>query len=231
MAAPPRVLVVDDEPIVRDVLGRYLRLDGFDVEVVADGEAALAAADSRPPDLVVLDLMLPRLDGFEVFRRLRAKILCPVIMLTAKGGETERIVGLDQGADDYVSKPFSPREVVARVRAVMRRSAVRPSSVHPAEPLRFDGFEIDPGTREVKVEGSPITLTPKEFDLLNFFASHPRRVFSRYELLEEIWDVAFDGDPSTVTVHVRRLREKIEADPSRPRRVVTVWGVGYRFEP
>jgi DNA-binding response OmpR family regulator len=232
MAAEPRVLVVDDEPMVREVLSRYLERDGFDVEVAADGELAMAAFDADPPDLVLLDLMLPRLDGFEVFRRIRARGRSPVIMITARGEVTDRIVGLETGADDYISKPFSPAEVVARVRAVLRRGAQgREPRQRGREPLRFEGLEIDPEAREVRVEGRAVSLTPREFDLLDFLASNPRTVFSRYDLLDELWDAAFDGDPGTVTVHVRRLREKIEPDPSRPRRLVTVWGSGYRFEP
>jgi DNA-binding response OmpR family regulator len=232
MAVDARVLVVDDEPMVREVLSRYLERDGFEVEVAADGELAMAAFDARRPDLVLLDLMLPRLDGFEVFRRIRARGQSPVIMITARGEVTDRIVGLEIGADDYISKPFSPAEVVARARAVLRRGA---QSGEPPERgrevLRFDDLEIDPEAREVRVAGRAVSLTPREFDLLDFLASNPRRVFSRYDLLDELWDVAFDGDPATVTVHVRRLREKIEPNPSRPRRLVTVWGSGYRFEP
>jgi DNA-binding response OmpR family regulator len=232
MAIEARVLVVDDEPMVREVLSRYLVRDGFDVAVAADGELALEAFDARRPDLVLLDLMLPRLDGFEVFRRIRARGPSPVIMITARGDVTDRIVGLEIGADDYVSKPFSPAEVVARVRAVLRRGA------DPGEPsgrrrevLRFGDLDIDLEAREVRVAGRAVSLTPREFDLLELLASNPRIVFSRYRLLEELWDVAFDGDPATVTVHIRRLREKIEPDPSRPRRLVTVWGSGYRFDP
>ena len=228
--ASDRVLVVDDEPMVRDVLARYLARDGFEVEIAADGEAALEAARSTEPDLVVLDLMLPRLDGFEVFHRMRgAGIESRVIMLTARGEVTDRIVGLEVGADDYVSKPFSPKEVVARIRAVLRRSGAGEGDAD--ELLRFNGMTIDPRSREVVVSGSPVRLTAKEFDLLHHLASSPRTVFSRYRLLDELWDVAFDGDPATVTVHVRRIREKIEADPSSPRHLVTVWGAGYRFEP
>jgi DNA-binding response OmpR family regulator len=230
MTAQPRVLVVDDEPMVRDVLSRYLQRDGFEVDVAADGEAALARFEARRPDLVLLDLMLPRIDGVEVFRRIRTSGQSPVIMLTARGETTDRVVGLGMGADDYVSKPFSPAEVVARVRAVLRRTAAREDSAR-AEPLRFDGLEIVPESREVSVDGRTVTLTPKEFDLLHLLASSPRVVFDRYRLLDELWDVAFDGDPATVTVHIRRLREKLEADPSAPRRIVTVWGSGYRFEP
>jgi DNA-binding response OmpR family regulator len=233
--APPHVLVVDDDPIVRDVLLRYLARDGFSTEAAADGESALAAFEARRPDLIVLDLMLPRVDGFEVFRRIReSDPESAVLMLTARGRETDRLVGLDSGADDYVSKPFSPREIVARAKAILRRiSQAREAEadLEPEAPLRFDGLEIDPGAREASVDGRVVVLTPKEFDLLCFFARHPRIAFSRSELLDRLWDVAYDGDPSTVTVHVRRLREKIEADASSPRRLVTVWGAGYRFEP
>ena len=224
-----RVLVVDDEPIVREVLGRYLARDGFSVETAEDGEAAVAAFEANAPDLVLLDLMLPRLDGTEVFARIRERSATPVIMLTAKGQETDRIVGLEIGADDYVTKPFSPREVVARVRAVLRRAGHR--SGDNRGPMVFDGLEIDPRSREVSSGGRSVSLTPKEFDVLELLASNAGRVFSRLQLLEELWDFAFDGDPSTVTVHIRRLREKIESDPSRPRHLVTVWGVGYRFDP
>ena len=225
------MLVVDDEPMVRDVLARYLERSGFEVEAAADGERALAAFEARRPDLVLLDLMLPRVDGFEVFRRIRAQAESPVIMITARGQTTDRIVGLEIGADDYVSKPFSPAEVVARVRSVLRRATAAPSMGGTGEVLRFDGLELDPRSREVRVAGARVALTPKEFDLLHFLASSPRTVFSRMQLLDELWDVAFDGDPATVTVHIRRLREKIEPDPSSPARLVTVWGAGYRFEP
>ncbi|MGH2987181.1 MAG: response regulator [Solirubrobacterales bacterium] len=232
MSSADRVLVVDDEPMVRDVLARYLARDGFEVETAADGEAALAAFESDRPDLILLDLMLPRVDGFEVFRRLReGGVASPVIMLTARGEVTDRIVGLEIGADDYVSKPFSPKEVVARVRAVLRRSRAAAGEDDTVDPLRFGELEIDARTREVRTRGVLVGLTPKEFDLLHLLASSPRTVFSRYRLLDQLWDVAFQGDPATVTVHVRRIREKIEADPSRPRHLVTVWGAGYRFEP
>jgi two-component system, OmpR family, response regulator ResD len=232
MTPEARVLVVDDEPMVREVLSRYLERDGFEVESAADGQLALEAFEARRPDLVLLDLMLPRVDGFEVFRRIQDRAPSPVIMITARGDVTDRIVGLETGADDYVSKPFSPAEVVARVRAVLRRGAGSASPAEgPREVLRFDGLEIDPDARVVRRDGRSVSLTPREFDLLHFLASNPRNVFSRYELLDELWDVAFSGDPATVTVHVRRLREKIEPDPSRPTRLVTVWGSGYRFEP
>jgi DNA-binding response OmpR family regulator len=226
LATTALVLVVDDEPMVRDVLCRYLERDGFEVETAADGEHALAVFDARRPDLVLLDLMLPCLGGLEVFRQMRAVGESPVIMLTARGEATDRIVGLEMGADDYIAKPFSPSEVVARVKAVLRRGSRRSNG--PV--LRFDGLEIDAHARAVRVGGRPISLTPREFDLLHLLASNPGVVVSRYQLLDEIWDASFAGDPSTVTVHVRRLREKIESDPSEPRRIVTVWGSGYRFE-
>ena len=225
------VLVVDDEPIVRDVLSRYLVRGGFSVGCAGDGEEALEAFEREPPDLVLLDLMLPRIDGVEVFRRIRTRGSTPVIMLTARGAESDRVAGLELGADDYVAKPFSPREIVARVRAVLRRSAGDDGATSGDEPLEHGDLRIDPRSREVTLAGASVALTPKEFDLLFLTASNPRTVFSRLQLLEEVWDIAFDGDPSTVTVHIRRLRQKIEPDPSRPRRLVTVWGAGYRFEP
>jgi two-component system response regulator ResD len=224
-----RVLIVDDEPIVRDVLARYLTRSGFIAESAGDGEAAIAAFDASRPDLVLLDLMLPRVDGFSVFRSIRARAATPVIMLTARGAETERIAGLELGADDYVAKPFSPREVVARVQAVLRRQLRQGAGGR--EKLVFDELELDGVSREVRVRGEVAALTPKEFDLLYLMASNPRKLFTRSELLDELWDLAFEGDPSTVTVHIRRLREKIEHDPSKPCRLVTVWGAGYRFEP
>lgn len=226
MSERARVLVVDDEPIVREVVARYLARAGYEVDTAADGDAALAAFDAETPDLVLLDLMLPRRDGFEVFEGIRRRFPTPVIMLTARGDETDRVLGLDLGADDYVAKPFSPRELVARVGAVLRRAPTPPDSI-----LAFGELEIRGPSREVFLGERRVELTPKEFDLLHLMASHPARVFTRLELLEKLWDFAFDGDPATVTVHVRRLREKVEADPSRPRRLVTVWGVGYRFDP
>jgi DNA-binding response OmpR family regulator len=224
-----RVLIVDDEPMVCDVLERYLTRSGFITESAGDGEAAMRAFDASRPDLVLLDLMLPRIDGFDVFHRIRARAATPVIMLTARGDETDRIAGLELGADDYVAKPFSPREVVARVQAVLRRQSLQ--ARRNDERLLFGDLELNPSSREARVKGRAIALTPKEFDLLYLMASTPRRVFTRSELLEEVWDLAFEGDPSTVTVHIRRLREKIESDPSTPRHLVTVWGAGYRFEP
>lgn len=223
-----RVLVVDDEPMVREVLQRYLELEGYRVTIAEDGEAALASFAEERPQLVLLDLMLPRIDGLEVFRRMRADAPTPVIMLTARGDETDRIVGLELGADDYVTKPFSPREVIARVRAVLRRTE---QGTEHDDVLRFGDLQIDRGRREAHVRDRDVHLTRKEFDLLEHLASAPGITFSRTALLEAVWDFAWDGDTATVTVHVRRLREKIETDPSAPLHLVTVWGVGYRFEP
>ena len=227
-----RVLVVDDEPMVREVLARYLEQAGFAVSTAEDGEKALTAFGAEQPDLVLLDLMLPRIDGFEVFRRMRAASSAPVIMLTARGEETDRVVGLELGADDYVTKPFSPREVVARVQAVLRRTQ---QPVAPADPplavLEFGSLVIDEPRREVTLGDEPVRLTRKEFDLLAYLARRPGVTVTRARLLEDVWDFAWDGDTATVTVHIRRLREKIEDDPSEPERLVTVWGVGYRFEP
>ncbi len=227
-----RVLVVDDEPMVREVLARYLEQEGFVVSIAEDGEEALTAFRAEHPDLVLLDLMLPLVDGLEVFRRMRADSTTPVIMLTARGEETDRVVGLELGADDYVTKPFSPREVVARVRAVLRRTGEQ-ATVSPASDaiVEFGGLAIDGARREVSVDGTPVKLTRKEFDLLQHLAAHPGITLTRTQLLEDVWDFAWDGDTATVTVHIRRLREKIETDPSDPKRLVTVWGVGYRFEP
>ncbi len=230
MVTAERVLVVDDDPTVAEVVARYLTREGFDVETAGDGAAALECAMSDMPQLVVLDLMLPGLDGFEVCRRLREVAPVPVLMLTARGDEEDRILGLELGADDYLAKPFSPRELTARVKAVLRRTAE--PFARPAVPSRieFDGLRIDVGAREVWRDESPVSLTAREFDLLMFLARSPRHAFRREELLEHVWGFTY-GDTATVTVHVRRLREKLEDDPSAPRRLVTVWGVGYRFDP
>jgi len=226
----PLVLVVDDEPMVRDVLARYLEKEGFRVLTAEDGEAAVREFQESAPDLVLLDLMLPKLDGLEVFRRLRVSGQTPVIMLTAKGEETDRVVGLELGADDYVTKPFSPREVVARVRAVLRRTGGAP--VLPTEgTIPIGALVLDAGRRELRRGDQPVRLTRREFDLLLYLASQPGQTFTRTQLLEDVWDFAWDGDSATVTVHVRRIREKIESDPALPRHLLTVWGVGYRFEP
>ena len=214
--------------MVREVVTRYLERDGFRVDAAEDGLTALELARARPPDLLILDVMLPTKDGFSVLQELRRTSSVPVILLTARAEETDRVLGLELGADDYVVKPFSPRELSARVRSVLRRS-------NPSEPgvrLEFEGLSIDPKTREVDVEGMTIDLTPKEFDVLAFLASHPRQVFSRSQLLQQVWDSSAEWqDPATVTVHMRRLRSKLEADPQNPRWLLTVWGVGYRFDP
>jgi DNA-binding response OmpR family regulator len=225
--AAARILVVDDDPTVSEVVVRYLEREGFTVESVGDGLAAIDRAGTDAPDLVVLDLMLPGLDGLEVYRRLRSLAPVPIIMLTARGDEDDRVVGLELGADDYVSKPFSPRELTARVKSVLRRAGGAVS----ADPgtVEAGGLVVDLGAREVRVEGDAVTLTAREFDLLAFLARHPRRAFRREELLELVWGYSY-GDTATVTVHIRRLREKIERDPSAPERLTTVWGVGYRFD-
>ena len=224
------ILVVDDEPIVREVVGRYLRQEGFAVAEAADGPEALRRFAAARPDLVLLDLMLPGLDGLEVCRRIRTQSNVPIVMLTAKGDETDTVIGLGVGGDDYVAKPFSPRELVARVKAVLRRAG-EPPPVADGDPLRFGRLTIRPDRRQVEVGGQAIDLTAREFDLLLFLASHPGRVFSREEMLDKVWDWAYASDGGTVTVHIRRLRQKIEPDPERPRHVKTVWGVGYKFEP
>ncbi len=224
------ILVVDDEPIVREVVGRYLRQEGFVVEEAADGPEALRRFAAARPDLVLLDLMLPGIDGIEVCRRIRTQSNVPIVMLTAKGDETDTVIGLGVGADDYVAKPFSPRELVARVKAVLRRAGT-PPPVAAGDALRFDRLTIRPDRRQVEVGGEAIDLTAREFDLLLFLASHPGQVFSRDALLDKVWDWSYVSDGGTVTVHVRRLRQKIEPEPERPRHVKTVWGVGYKFEP
>lgn len=226
------VLVVDDEPMVREVVARYLELDGVGVHEAADGTEAEEWLATNRPDLVVLDLMLPGVDGLTILRRLRAEGDVPVILLTARAEEIDRILGLELGADDYVVKPFSPRELAARVRTVLRRSARSVTDDASDSELRFDGLVIDRRAREVLVDGECVDVTPKEFDLLVAFASSPRQVFSRRQLLAMVWDSAPEyQDAATVTVHVRRLRQKIELDPDNPRWISTAWGVGYRFEP
>ena len=222
------VLVVDDEPTIREIVVKYLRRDGFRTLEAADGNHAYELVEAERPDLVVLDLMLPGTDGLELCRWIRERSNLPVIMLTARGEESDRIVGLELGADDYVTKPFSPRELAARVRTVLRRAEL---DVVPDERLSFDGLVIDSSSRDVTRNDEPLRLTAREFDLLWFMASHPRRVFSRENLMRRVWGYASAVDTGTVTVHMRRLREKIEDDPSRPRYLETVWGVGYRFSP
>jgi DNA-binding response OmpR family regulator len=223
------ILVVDDEETIREVVRRYLERDGFLVQEAADGFAALDAIRTEPPDLIVLDLMLPGIDGLSLTQHIRQDRQIPIIMLTAKGEANDRIRGLDIGADDYMAKPFSPQEVVSRVRAVLRRGG-HESTPNSGNSLDFQDLHIDPVSRTVTSRGLDIPLTAKEFDLLYFFASSPRQVFSRAQLLNKIWDDELYTDPSTVTVHIRRLREKIENDPSNPQHLLTVWGVGYKFE-
>jgi two-component system, OmpR family, response regulator ResD len=224
------ILIVDDEPTIGEVTSRYLQRDGYATQVALDGPSALRAYDAHEPDLVILDLMLPGLDGLGVMRRLRERTRrrAAIIVLTAKDEPNDRIVGLRLGADDYVVKPFSPDELVARVDAVLRRvDTVRDDP----EPLTFAGLDIDVAGRRVLLDGAEAPLTQREFDLLAFLASHPGRAFSREELMDHVWQHPFYSDTATVTVHVRRLRAKIERDPERPRYVETVWGVGYRFVP
>jgi two-component system response regulator ResD len=224
------VLVVDDEPTIAEIVARYLERAGYETATAGDGPEALRLAADRRPDLIVLDVMLPGLGGLEVLRRLGETDgpRTPVILLTAKGEQDDKLVGLRDGADDYVVKPFSPRELVARVDAVLRRVFADREN---AEPLTFDGLEIDVRGRRVLARGEEAHLSQREFDLLQFLASHPGQVFSRDQLMDRVWEPAFHGDPATVTVHVRRLRTKIEPDPERPRFIQTVWGVGYRFAP
>ncbi|MGZ6825610.1 MAG: response regulator [Mycobacteriales bacterium] len=229
MSSRQRVLVVDDDPTVSDVVARYLEHAGYAVAVVPDGRVALDKAVADPPDLVVLDLMLPGLDGLEVFTRLRAQAPVPVVMLTALGDEADRLVGLELGADDYVTKPFSPRELVLRVQSVLRRSA-GPLSPASASLLSDGDLEVDLAAHQATRGGHPLGLTAREYDLLVFFLQNPRQAFSREELLKRVWGWEY-ADHSTVTVHVRRLREKVEPDPRTPTRVVTVFGVGYRYDP
>ena len=222
------VLVVDDEPIVREVVVRYLEREGYATLEADDGDHARALVERESPDLVVLDVMLPGTDGLELCRWIRSRSELPVIMLTARGEEADRIVGLELGADDYVTKPFSPRELAARVRTVLRRTRAGGTT---SERLAFGDIELDAQTRDVRKAGVDVRLTAKEFDLLWFLASHPRRVFGRDQLMSRVWGYEAALDTGTVTVHVRRLREKIEDDPSTPRHLQTVWGVGYRVVP
>jgi len=223
-----RVLVVDDEPIVRDVVARYLERDGHTIVQASDSETARELLERERPALVVLDVMLPGLDGLALMQWIRARFDVPVIMLTARGDESDRIVGLELGADDYITKPFSPRELAARVRTVLRRA---PAFERAPERLEFETIAIDAGNREVTRDGKVLRLTMKEFDLLWFLASNPNRVFSREQLMGRVWGYAAAVDTGTLTVHVRRLREKVEGDPSRPRHLETVWGSGYRWRP
>jgi DNA-binding response OmpR family regulator len=227
------ILVVDDEASVVEVVSLYLKREGFNVRTAKDGREALDAIQEYPPALVVLDLMLPKVAGMEIMRRLRDDPAnnTPVIMLTARSQETDRIYGLEMGADDYMVKPFSPAELVARVKAVLRRAKGGAALQQEGRPLNYEGLMIDPLSRSVEANGEEVELTATEFNLLWFMANHPRQVFSRDRLLENVWGFSEYVDPSTVTVHIRRLREKIENDPGEPQRLLTVWGVGYKFEP
>jgi DNA-binding response OmpR family regulator len=221
------ILVVDDEPVVRDVLSRYLTREGYTVSEANDGEEALSAIRNEQPQAVVLDLMLPRLSGLDVLKLVRLESDLPVIILSARASEAERINGLQLGADDYIVKPYSPREVVERVRAVLRRSESRQSGRR----IRHGDLVVDGERREVLLSGQVVHTTRKEFALLHVLACHPGRTLSRADLLEDVWGYEWIGPTDTVTVHVRRLRSKIEADPSNPRHLITVHGVGYRFDP
>ncbi len=224
------ILVVDDEPGVREVVKRYLERDGYEVSTASTGPEALTIIETeRDIKLVVLDVMLPGVDGIEIVKRVRRDNAVPIIMLSARSDELDRVIGLETGADDYVPKPFSPRELVSRVKAVLRRAPRDDSKVEAAKPISIGGVEANAGTRQVSVDGKPVELTAKEFDLLWFFMRHPKQVFSREQLLEQVWGFVEYIDLSTVTVHIHRLRDKIEPDPAKPARLMTVWGVGYRL--
>jgi len=221
------VLVVDDEANIVELVRAYLEKEGFRVEEASDGPAALEAVEKHRPDLVILDIMLPEMDGWEVCRRIRSFSQVPIIMLTARDAEVDRIVGLELGSDDYLVKPFSPRELVARVKAVLRRS--QPSAVEEDRPLVLEDLVIDPGRRKVVRGEEEIVLTAKEFDLLYVLALNRGIVLSRERLLERVWGYTYAGDTRTVDVHIRHLREKLEPDPAHPQYLLTVWGVGYKF--
>src|SRR5512138_224670 len=230
------ILVVEDEPALRDTLSYNLKKDGFVVEAVGDGRTAIEAARRLKPDLIVLDLMLPEVDGFEVCRVLRKEMITPILMLTARDDEIDRVVGLEVGADDYLTKPFSMRELLARVKAQLRRTRLireeigRAQELGPQKKLSFDGLVVDQARREVTLDGAPLALKPKEYELLLFLAQHRGQMLSRDFILERVWGWEFTGDSRTVDVHVRWLRQKIEMDASNPQRIVTVRGGGYRFE-
>ncbi len=226
-----KILVVDDEANITDVSKRYLEREGYQVLIASDGEEAIQKWESESPDLIVLDLMLPKKDGWQVCEEIRHMDDVPIIMLTARGEEMDRIMGLTIGADDYMIKPFSPRELVLRVKAIFRRMNLgKSNSEKSSKALLFDSLEIDFDRRMVRIQNNPIELTVKEFDLLWILASHPNQVFSRNQLLNQVWDLDYYGDTTTVTVHIRRLREKIEEYSSKPKYIKTVWGIGYKFE-
>jgi len=225
------ILVVEDESSIAEVVSLYLKRAGYSVQIASDGKQAMNLFERQMPDFVILDLMLPEVDGLSLTRWLRDRSNVPIIMLTARREEIDRIAGLEMGADDYVVKPFSPQELVSRVRAVMRRIGREQPDSENSRSLEFDDLTINPRSRVVAIHDAPIELTAKEFDMLYLLAQHPKQVFTREQLLERVWGGAQYIDPGTVTVHVRRLREKIEPDPSHPTRLLTVWGVGYKFEP
>jgi DNA-binding response OmpR family regulator len=224
------ILIVEDEPSIAEVVGIYLRRAGYQVTILQDGQSALDYLSQRLPDLVILDVMLPKIDGLRLTGWLRDQSDVPIILLTARREEADRIAGLELGADDYVVKPFSPQELVSRVRAVLRRIQSK-ANTQPEEPLTYPALSINPLTRQVISRSHEVSLTSREYDLLWLLAAHPRQVFTRAQLLEQIWGQSEYIDPSTVTVHIRRLREKIELDPSKPDHLQTVWGVGYKFVP
>jgi DNA-binding response OmpR family regulator len=228
---PKTILVVEDETSIAEVVSLYLKRAGYNVQIAPDGKKAMSIFEKQEPDFVILDLMLPEVDGLSLTRWLRDRSAVPIIMLTARREEIDRIAGLELGADDYVVKPFSPQELVSRVRAVMRRLGRDQTEVENERALSFTYLSIDPRSRSVIVKDLPVELTAKEFDMLYLMARHPKQVFTREQLLERVWGGAQYIDPGTVTVHVRRLREKIEDDPSKPAHLLTVWGVGYKFEP
>lgn len=225
-----QILIVEDEPSIAEVVRLYIRRAGYQVQVANDGQDALDILNTELPDLVILDLMLPKVDGLTITRWLRDQSDIPIIMLTSRREEVDRIAGLEMGADDYVVKPFSPQELVSRVRAVLRRTKSATDTLSE-KPISFNNLSINPQTRVVRANDSDVSLTAKEFDMLWLFAQYPRRVFTRDQLLEQIWGISEYIDPSTVTVHIRRLREKIELNPSEPKHIITIWGVGYKFEP
>ncbi len=225
-----QILIVEDEPSLAEVTGLYLKRAGFQVQIAHDGKLAMAILEKQIPDFVIMDIMLPEIDGISLTRWLRDRSDVPIIMVTARREEVDRIAGLEMGADDYVVKPFSPQELVSRVRAVLRRTGRDQAEAESERAISFDSISIDPLTRVVSIRGSDVELTAKEFDMLYLLARHPKQVFTRDQLLERVWGGAEYIDPGTVTVHVRRLREKIESDPSKPKHLLTVWGVGYKFE-
>ncbi|OGO80671.1 MAG: DNA-binding response regulator [Chloroflexi bacterium RIFOXYD12_FULL_57_15] len=225
------ILIVEDEPSIAEVVGLYMKRAGYQTLTAADGKSAMTLLERHMPDLVILDLMLPEVDGLTIARWLRERSDVPIIMVTSRREEADRIAGLELGADDYVVKPFSPQELVSRVRAVLRRIDKSSARGEGERPLAFGDLTIDPVTRVVARGGNELQLTAKEFDMLYHLAQHPRQVFTREQLLERIWGGSEYIDPGTVTVHIRRLREKIEADPSKPAHLITMWGVGYKFEP